>query len=371
MEEEPKPAIKGKNNIKYEYWDFYECAEKMLHKSTVFWGETGVGKSFLINTYLDAMSSLVTILHVFSSSANCDKDFPINKYTSPLFIKESLDIALIDKIMVRGRNQVMSFENANNIDNMRATTVEFILPYFRDREPSIYDKFMIAMAKIKRQERLLKRSSDCDRNERLEMARKIASMYRLIMVKTKKYIRMRQIEFDKSYKELLMPIIFCDLKPSNMIYFNDVSSDARTLNKDQKKIYNDLHTMERHCGLTIIWALHNNTYMPKEIRAQIKFHIFVSASTLISYISNNNIVGSLKKRLEDACEAILVADSEKRSRSYTVVLFDKLNDKIYYTMADAKLEQSLVGNAALYEALKNKVAQPHLDNNKLIDEIFL
>ncbi len=190
------------------------------------------------------------------------------------------------------------------------------------------------------------------------------------MFKTKSYIRSNKLKFDANYKELLVPVIFCDLRPSNMIYFNDVSGDARTLSKAEKKVYNDLHTKERHSGITVVWALHSTTYMPKEIRGQIKYHIFVSPSTLVSYIDNSNVDNNLKKRLGDACESILVADKERPIRKYTVVLYDKLNDKIYYTMADTKAEQQYVGDVGLYNALIPHATTPHLDSNCLIDEIF-
>jgi hypothetical protein len=89
------------------------------------------------------------------------------------------------------------------------------------------------------------------------------------------------------------------------------------------------------------------------------------------FISNNNITGSLKKRLDDACEVILVADKNrpKGTRKYTVVLYDKLNDGIYYTLADTSLPQSYVGKSSIYEKLEKYVLDPYLNNNHLA-EIF-
>lgn len=364
-----RPVIKGKYE-QFKYWDFYDHVDDMILKSTVFWGESGVGKSFLLNTYLNAISPKISIMYAFSSTANSDKEFPIKNYTSQLFVKESLSIETIMKITERGRNQMLMFEHANNIDNQRETTEAIILPTYREHNMSHYDKTKRAFNRIKKQEKQLK-SKDLDLNERREISTHIKKLYRILMYKFKLFIRKHGITFDKAQITLLYPIIFCDLRPSTLMFFNDVSSEAKSLKGEEKVIYGDLHTKERHFGNTVVWALHNTIFMPKEIRSQIKFHVFISSNTLLSFISNNNIIGNLKKRLENACEVILIADKAKpkEMRKYNVVIYDKLNDGIYYTSADAKLEQDFVGKSSIYNSLQEYVADPYLDNNNLI-EIF-
>ena len=121
---------------------------------------------------------------------------------------------------------------------------------------------------------------------------------------------------------------------------------------------------ERHYNITTIHLVQNVNQIKKCDRAQIKVNMFLSPTTIHSYISTLGLKGPAKKKLEEAAEHILSADRNNTVRKYPVVLYFKLEEKVMYTYADTKLDFERIGNVKLYDALDDLVLD-HTENNPL------
>lgn len=375
MEDEKRiePPIKGKKEI-FQYWDMEERTHEMLNRSIVVWGESGYGKSFFINTFLNYIAPYIYVMKAYSGTAENDKDFPLEKYTSPLFIKNTLDIESLKKDLKYGKDKVSMLEENKDLTKLHETMRNFILPLYESTGYKRLGRTKKAYKKIKKLEKKLDPEKNKNYDEltiidRSEIKEKIFNYYKVLFYQCKKYIRKNNFEIPKEIKKYSAPIYFSDLKINTLLYFNDVSSAAKNIKGDDKTVYGDLHTLGRHGGFTVLWALHGCTFMAKEIRSQIKFHIFVTSSSLMNYISTNNITGSLKKRFEDANEAILISDKSRGTeKKFNLILYDKTKgDDIYYTRANNKLDQKLVGDESLLESLKPYECNIKTTDNRLAE----
>ena len=108
----------------------------------------------------------------------------------------------------------------------------------------------------------------------------------------------------------------------------------------------------------------NRQHIKKADRQQIKINIFLSPTSINSYITTLGIKGLAKKGLEEASEYILQADRNRAVRKYPVVIYFKLEEKIYFTYANPKLDACLIGNDKLYELLDDFVVDS-TENNPL------
>lgn len=347
------PPIKGKNH-QFPYVDLYEIAyDELLMHSTVIYGESGEGKSYITNTLLDALSDYINILHIFCPTAKVDKRFPLIKFTSPLFVHEVLDMKKIKAIL----------DNCKHRKEMRETIVDdpvklsesvkkFILPLYKTRgEEALLRKTIAQYNKIKHIDKKFN-YDDATLDDLEDHKRKIVKLYHILMYNCKRYLRKCGLSIPEEYKEYSLPVLFYDINYRDIILTNDFGETLDALKKDDALIASQLVMKERHFGITTIHLIQNVNDIKKSDRQQIKVNIFVSPGSITSYINTLCIKGPLKKQLEEASEYILMADKQKGDkRKYPVVIYLKMTGKVFYTYADSKLKISEKGNIDLYEKL--------------------
>lgn len=367
MDEEVKyPPIKTAKCV-FNYIDLYDVAEQeLVMHSTVIYGESGDGKSYITNTLLDALSPYINILHIFCPTAKIDTKFPMVKYTSPAFVHETLDMQCIRNIMKRCGEEREMLNTIMIPERMSETVKRFVLPIYKtNKRDDLYDKSMAMYRRIKRFEKNFDwdNSTIDERNEYEEM---LVGMYKIIMYHCKKYLRESKYNIPAEYKELSLPVLFYDLKPSDIILTNDFGDCIQALKKDDKVTMANLVTKERHYGITTIHLMQNITFLEKAARTQVKVNIFLSPGSIASFISTLGIKGKTKQMLEEAAEHILVADKFQGKRKFPAVIYLKQPNIIGYTYADSKLELDWKGNVKLYKKLEPFLAKQMI-NNPLMD----
>jgi hypothetical protein len=359
------PPIKGKTQT-FQYFDLSKNARDLLCNSMVMYGETGDGKSYITNNILYQLSPYVNIVFVFSPTARVDKSFPMAEYTSPSFVYETLDMQKIKAIMEFGRDRAAMLREIEDVNMLKETVKDFILPFYASvDERRLFDKAKAAYSRICK---LTKRFNydKATKMERDQFNRELVRYYRVILFECKNYLYRKKIKVPAKYKKLALPVLFHDIKPYNVVVTNDFGETLGSLKKDDAAIASELVMKERHYNITTIHLVQNVNQIKKPDRAQIKINIFLSPTTINSYISTLNIKGTAKKKLEEASEYILSADRNKAVRKYPVVIYFKLEEKIMFTYADAHLDVEQIGNVKLYKALE-RFAMNHNENNPLAD----
>lgn len=362
-EEIVMPPIKGKTQT-FQYFDLSKDARKLLCNSMVMYGESGDGKSYIANNILYELSPYINIVFVFCPTARVDKSFPMVEYSSPSFVYETLDMQKIKAIMEFGRDRAAMLRQIEDIDSLKRTTKEFIIPFYKSvNEDRILNRTLKIYNKINK----LVKKFDYKNTPKMERDRfnsDIVRYYRLILYDCKKYLHKNKIRIPPKYKALALPVLFHDIKPNNVVITNDFGDALGALKKDDATIASELVMKERHYNITTIHLVQNVNQIKKCDRAQIKVNMFLSPTTISSYISTLGLKGPAKKKLEEAAEYILSADRNRAVRKYPVVLYFKLEEKVMYTYADTKLDFERIGNVKLYEALDGLVMD-HTENNPL------
>lgn len=361
------PPIKGKKYT-FQYVDLYDIAyDKLLLHSTVIYGDSGEGKSYILNTLLDALSDYINILHIFCPTARVDTKFPLMKFTSPLFVHEVLDMKHVDTIIENcGKRKELRLQ-IDDPEKLSQSVKKFILPLYKTQnDEEMLHKAITQWGRIRKIDKKFNRE-DATIDERHEHDRMITKLYHIMMYNCKRYLRKKKLSIPKEYKEHALPILFYDLNYRDVILTNDFGDVLRDLKKNDSAIASKLVMKERHYGITTIHLIQSLGDIKKSDRGQIKVNIFISANAITGYISTLSIKGTLKQQLEEASEFILSVDKERGDkRKYPVVIYFKMTQTVCYTYANSKLEITPKGNIRLYEMLDELVAN-QVEANPLID----
>lgn len=359
--------IKGKK-ASYEYWDLFERADEMVKKSMVVYGESGYGKSFLMNTYLAAVSPYITIMFAYSSTATSDKEFPMTGYTSPLFIKDTLDMNHIKEVMTRGTNMKNLYLEATELTNMKESTKHFVLPLYKKYNQKQYSKALYADKVIRKRDKAFDRKKHSVPEVRAH-EEKMARYYSVIMYECKVFLRNTKLSIPPEYKKYCVPVFWHDLRPSTLILINDFGTEMECLKGEDKEILNALHTKERHAEITVVSLVQHATHVNSKVRPNVKINIFLTPDSIHQYIGLCKVKGKVKEQLEDAAECVIASDRAKPSaqKKYFVVLYDKMNSKIYYSRANTTLKQQRCGNEEIYKLFTEYELNSRVDNNKILE----
>ena len=359
------PPIKGKTQI-FPYFDIKKDADQILCKSTVIYGDSGDGKSYITNTLLHGLSPYIGILFIFCPTARIDKSFPMVEYTSPLFVFETLDMSKISGILTFAEHRTAMLRIIENPKKLEETVRKFILPFYKSvGEERLFNKTKKGYKRIKSLERKFD-FEESTKIERDEFYGTLIKLYRILLYFCKRYLYQHKVTIPAKYKELALPVLFYDIKPYNIVLTNDFGNELCNQKKDEATISSELVIRERHYNITTIHLIQHVGMIKKCDRGQIKVNIFLSPNSISNYISTMNVKGPARKKLEEASEFILSADRNKAVRKYPAVIYFKLEEKVFYTFADSKLDIERIGNTKLYKILDNYV-RDHTENNPLAD----
>lgn len=310
-----------------------------LGKTTIIPGTSGSGKSFMLNSILKAISPHVSTLMIFSGSANADKSFPMDKYTHPSLIYNTLDIVSLNKAVDKTAELVSNYKKYTELSILEVTA------NYLDKRYSkfITQKMQRQCLKIEEKKNDLKELKsptktilDKHKDEIAEMYKKYITMYKIIIIKKGIIIT------NPAVCEVLRYIQFIQY---NAIVLNDLTDEYAALTNKEKGVFNSILNKGRHFGITLIMLIHTWTGFGTQIRNSANIIIFTTSALAISYASHQKMKGSELRAFNDAVEGIISRDRAlpDSDRQYTCLLFDRPLMKYYFIQADPRGKQIYVG----------------------------
>ncbi|MAR56914.1 MAG: hypothetical protein CMM93_07000 [Rickettsiales bacterium] len=357
--------IVSESGTQYDYQPF--TVKMFLNRSTIFYGESGTGKSYLLNDYLKVLANEVFCMIAISRTGHTDKSFPLTEYTPTPLIYTRLNPEILESIYKAAEKRAEIYREVNKIENLEKG-LKVILDVYKKNDDYLYKKTRNYAQSIRKYRK--KHYSNAEsKNEKLKAEVTLVKMYRYLLKKGYKYISDNKIDLLEAYSESdLISVIFCKLNPNILILFNDVGDDVKTMKKAHQAYISNLFSMGRHLCITVCFLLQNITQVDPGIRKNANINIFTEERVINAIVDSNKLKHE-RKRFEDAAKTIIVEDMKKppNQRTYTKILYDKESGSIKYVKADKLGEQTMVGDKHFTDYLKKR----ELDKSSMIAHSML
>lgn len=351
---------------KYKYNDFNP--DNIINRSMVISGQSDSGKSFVLNSVMAAISKKVGRVFAFAPTADADDKFPLDRYTHPGLIRNHLDMPLIRRIhdyLTEYKKQLRKVKNLGNIQLLAKVTVSILLKIshkFDSEAKYVFGRIESKIRSVRKVKTELgsKHAKDLHKDDRDKLTNILVDAYAWAVIKGCRLIdefspKSMPSELRKAYECLIF-------NPKTVILINDLSSDLRTLAKDDLKIFENLLNQGRHSELTVIILLHDWICLRKELRNAVHNHIFTTIEMVNNFISIQQYRGETAKVLRDAATTIIQRDRElpPGKRKYSVIFWMVRTGNIEYVIADARGRQVPVGVKYYYELAKKQQKREEL-----------
>lgn len=328
--------IAYKNN-KYYYNDF--DPKTFLSKTTIIPGTSGSGKSFMLNSILRSISKHVSTLMVFSGTAEADKSFPMDRYTHPSLIYNTLDVDALRKAVDKAAELVGNYRRLTELSVLEATANYLDRRYSKYTTSSMKRKYIRINEKkeeFRQQEEPTKPIIDRYKDELTELYKSYVTAYKLIIIKR------GIIVSNTTVCEVLRYIQFI---PYSAIVLNDLTDEYANLSNKEKGVFNAILNKGRHFGITLIMLIHTWNGFGTQVRNSAHNIIFTTSAMASTYSTLQKMKGSELRMFNDAVEGIISRDRSLPAdeRKYTCVLFDRPMMKCYCIKADPRGKQVYVG----------------------------
>lgn len=328
------------------------------NKSTVMYGPTESGKSFICNDILNSIRKDMWLLIGISGSAYQDNSFPYTKYTTRSLIYTKLDMNIIIEILKTSAFRSELYNNARNPDalyNCIPIIYKIYKQYNVQDEIHILKDTWITICSIKSK---IKKAKTKDKKTKLNII--FVRMCRLLTNRCYKFLKLNNIDISKTYSlESIIPIIFCKINPNIVILFNDLGDQVASLNKKNQSIFVELFTQGRHNCITTILLTHGVTMLFAKARDNAHNNIFTRSETANQWLSTQKMDISTKKKIRSAIEEIITPDEKlpKEKRKYPKLIYSR-DSGLSFLCANALGKQHIVGDKRILSILKKNENKP-------------
>jgi hypothetical protein len=348
------PDIVGKKH-KYKHNDFDK--ETFHLKSTVMYGKSKTGKSFLLNELLKQLADEFFLMLCFAETAEIDKDFPMTKYTPYPCIYKGLYMEKLASIFAIAEKKMSIYRMCRELDRLEeaAKIVKKI-----NNTPR-YAKIIKA---IRKQKSIM--SSAENKSELVEAEERIIGLYRVMMNETRIFVKQNKIDLSEFEPDYTICITQCKLNPYILIVFNDLGDEIKNLSKKDRAVLDGFFNKGRHFGITIVLLLQNPQQLSKSQRQLVNNNIFTTTEAINQYVECVAGGRELRKKIDDAVECIVTADERRmpKDKQYSKILI--ADGDIQFVRGDKMGEQVIVGKPRFHEAVSHITAKPE---SKIIDFI--
>jgi hypothetical protein len=323
-------------------------------KSTVMYGMSGTGKSFLLNEYLKSLRDEFYFMLCFSETAEVDKMFPMNKYTPFPCIYKGLDVEKLQMIIETAEKRMSIYRMCREID--RLDEAAMILFKIFEKSVSMTERWKKLMKAVKRCKRKIEGAED--RCVVVSIEDEIVGLYRILMNEGRMFIKTNNIDISSYPNEYIICITQVKLNPYVLIVFNDLGDEISSLNKKDRGVLESFFNKGRHMGITIIILLQNPQQISKVARQSVNNHIFTTTDVFYQYIDCISGGSALKKKAADAVEAIINTDEKKqpKDRQYFKILMS--GGDIQFVKGDKMGEQFPVGKKRFRKVMEYVEIKP-------------
>jgi len=324
-------------SVRYKKNNF--TPETFLGKTTIIPGVSGSGKSFMLNSILKAIAPHVSTLMVFSGTSEVDKKFPMDRYTSPGLIYNTLDIAALSRAIEKSVELTGKYRKYTSLEVLEVTAryldkrfEKYLSTKMKARKEEIKN-LTIEFANLKNP---IKTTVDEYKDELVKMYIKYITGYKLIIIKKNIIIQ------NAAVCEVLR---FIDFIPYNAIVLNDLTDEYSSMSNKEKGVFNSILNKGRHVGITLIMLIHTWNGFGTVIRNSAHNIIFTTACLAHNYGSLQKMTGAELRTFNDAIECIISKDRAlpEADVKHTCLLYERTYNRYSYIQADPRGKQVYVG----------------------------
>lgn len=332
------------------YYRNYFDPKTFLDKSTVLYGATTTGKSFILNDIINCVKDKVLFGIFMSKTAESDASFPCDKYTSSSFIHTKFDINVIRGILDASNKRSQLHQKAMDIER-----IEQCLPIIKKiyREHGLVKDLRTFDSVLRKCKKLYKSRNEArTKDDREEISKEILKFYRYLTTTCYKKIIKHRISLEKYNPITLIPITSAKINPRILFVINDVGSEPKSLKPADRSTFSEIFTQGRHYHITFVYLLHNARFVHPNDRDAPHNNIFTTPDALLDWV-NLRKLSHIKKMAGDVADVMHKDDrAPKGKKQFLKILYTKDDGKISYLCADPLGKQRIIGNKRLLVQLK-------------------
>lgn len=293
-------------------------ADLLIHKMCNLIGDSGSGKSVLLNGVLDAIKGRIPLIYVFSATAVTDKGSDLSILTPMSFIYTKWDLKAIKKIMdyneIRKLKKGLSY-NLQILNSIFKKTKHIL------STTSGYSNYI---KMINNQLKILK-DKNIDPSVRELVTNKIVALYRRLINKKYTYIT-KTTSILKTFNEDELDAMHYMNKNIEMAFiFNDFGNEQAAMKKksDDAKTFNDLYTRGRHYHITSFNLIQNKSQSNDVILSNAHLTFFTDVGAASGFFRRKCFSIELQRKYNQISEGILL--QQEFTSKYYKVMYDKTN----------------------------------------------
>lgn len=275
--------------------EFIPQYKHFLDKSTIIYGETGTGKSFIVGDIMHSLKSQIDQVIVFSPTDNMNHTYD-RGLVPKAFIHYKIEPHTLDVMWERQEALSAVYTRANNKETImslyrRINDAEYkmVVSTVRNKLSKHIQQISMAADKDAVKEKIDEVKHTCD--EFLKTA------YKECIKKHMGELGRQQLSEDERFA-----LQYLNINPRLLLIFDDCTDLLSRLKTN--KIIQKLFYQGRHCYVTIIIACHTDKALASEIRAQSFINIFTEDKTFRAYFKRTDCDRESKKEAEKVCSAV-------------------------------------------------------------------
>lgn len=320
----------------------------LMHKMCNLIGDSGSGKSVLLNGVLGAIKGHIPLIYVFSATAVTDKGSDLSILTPISCIYTKWDLKIVKKIMdyneIRKLNKALS-QNIQILNNIFKKTKHIL------STTSGYGNYI---KMINNQLKILRDKNISD-EIRESVNTKIVNLYRKLINKKYTYITKTLSILKTLNDEEKVALRYMNKNIEIAFVFNDFGNEQASMKKksDDATTFNNLYTRGRHFHITSFNLIQNKSQSNDIILSNAHLTFFTDVGAANGFFRRKCFSVELQRRYNQIAEGILL-QPEFVSKYYKV-MYDKTNknNEISAVKSDI-IKPFKFTHPNIWKALKNK-----------------
>lgn len=291
-------------------------ADLLLHKMSNLIGDSGSGKSVLLNGLLHSLKGKIPLIYVFSATAIADKSSDLKILTPISFIYAKWDLKVVKKIMDYNEIRQSKKELSFNLGILYRIFTKF------KSIISTCPNYENCLKLIKNQIKIIKdKHSDDEVKE--EANTKIIMIYRrLIQKKYNQIIKCTAI-LKTLEPEELTALQYMNKNIEIAIIFNDFGNEQAAMKKKSEDFitFNNLYTRGRHFHMTSFNLIQSKSQSSDLILSSAHLTFFTDVGAASGFFRRRCFSNELQKKYSQISEGILL--SPEHSSKFLKVMYNK------------------------------------------------
>lgn len=329
--------------------EYKELTSKMLmHKMCNLIGDSGSGKSVLLNGVLDAVRGHIPLIYVFSSTAVTDKGSDLSMLTPMSCIYTKWDLKIVKQIMdyneIRKLNKGLSF-NLQILNSIFKKTKHVL---------STSNGYSNYLKMINNQLKILK-DKKLDPETKEIINDKIVALYRRLINKKYTYITKTMSILKTLTDEEKVALKYMNKNIEIALVINDFGNEQAAMKKksEDSNTFNNLYTRGRHYHITCFNLIQNKSQSNDIILSNAHITFFTDVGAASGFFRRKCFSVELQRKYNQIAEGILL--QPEFASKYYKVMYDKANknNEISAVKSDI-LKPFKFSHPNFWKALKDK-----------------